>query len=89
MKRFPQEIKDQVLKEVEEVGNVVMVARKHGINHKTVNNWVQAYRNKDQITEQKTMKQLARKIKDQELEIEVLKALLKKTYPHWQSAEKL
>ena len=87
--RFSDEFKAQVLKEIEEVGVVTTVAQKHGISSKTVHNWVHATKYKDQIDETKQIRMLQKQLKDAELENKVLKALLKKTYPHWQSSEQL
>lgn len=38
-KTYPDEIKEQVLKKVEETGNVALVARNHGIPSTTINTW--------------------------------------------------
>jgi len=86
---YASELKSQVIKEVQGVGNCTLVARRHGLNPKTVNNWVRHFENKDSIAETKKIRELEKTLKDRELEIEVLKSLLKKTYPLWQSAEKL
>lgn len=52
-------------------------------------NWLNKDKNKVKIAEQKQIKALNRKVKDQELEIEVLKSLLKKTYPLWNNEKPL
>lgn len=83
MKQYSQEYKSQILKEIEEVGNITLVCKKHEIKRTTVMNWLNKDKNKVKIAEQKQIKALNRKVKDQELEIEVLKSLLKKTYPLW------
>jgi len=83
------ELKAQILEELKEVGVMATVANKHGISSKTIYNWVSATKNKVQIDQSKETRALQKKLKDAELEILVLKELLKKTYPHWQSAEKL
>lgn len=88
-KKFDNEFKSQIVKEVTEVGNCTVVAIKHGLSPKTVNRWVLNDKNHDQITEVKKVRELEKILKDRNLEIEVLKALLKKTYPHWSNAEKL
>lgn len=87
--KFSMELKEQVIKEVVEVGNCTVVARRHGLNNKTVNTWVRNFNHKDQITEARKIRELERVLKDRDLENAVLKSLLKKTYPHWQNAEKL
>lgn len=83
------EYKEQIIKECVEVGNITLVSNKHGLNPKTVNRWVNLNKNADQIAESKKVRQLERTVKDRDLEILVLKELLKKTYPHWSNAEKL
>jgi transposase len=86
---FSLEFKDQVLKEVEEVGNISLVCRKHSLKPSTVHGWLNKVRNKDKILEEKQIRELQRTIRDQEHEIIVLRALLKKTYPLWNSEKKL
>lgn len=97
---YSQELKDQVVKEAIEVGNTTMVARKHGLSQKTLNNWVQkakgvsrkqAVRNSTQVRKevaatpfhfQEAVKQnekLKNLLGERELEIAVLRELLKKT----------
>ena len=88
-KTISMEQKVQILSEVKETGNITMVAKKHEISSKTIYNWLRSKNNVEQITQSKEIKNLIKKLKDAELENTVLKALLKKTYPLWQSAEKL
>ena len=38
-RRYPKELKDQILRETEEVGNAVPVAKKHGIDVKVIYRW--------------------------------------------------
>jgi len=87
--QFSAEQKEQIMSEVKEVGVVVTVARKHGIEPKTIYNWMRSVKNKDQHDQNKELRDLQKKLKSAELENLVLKELLKKTYPHWQSAERL
>jgi transposase-like protein len=83
------EVKEQILKEVQETGVVITVAKKYNVNAKTVHNWMRTTRTKDKVDEHKQIRELQKKLKSAELENLVLKELLKKTYPHWQSAERL
>ncbi|RYZ81829.1 MAG: hypothetical protein EOP06_22800, partial [Proteobacteria bacterium] len=83
MKRYPEDFRDQILKEISEVGNITLVCKKHNLKRTTVMNWLYRSRNKGKITEQKHVRELNKKLKDQEHEILVLRALLKKTYPLW------
>lgn len=89
MKQYSQEFREQILKEIEEVGNITLVCKKHGLRRTTVHGWLHRDKNKVKIAEQKQIKALSRKVKDQELEIEVLKSLLKKTYPLWNNEKPL
>lgn len=45
-KRYPKEFKDQVLRETQEVGNAVPVAKKHGINVKVIYRWIRESKHK-------------------------------------------
>jgi len=87
--RHSNELKEQVVKEIEEVGNLSVVCKKHGLKTSTVHSWLDKVRNKDKHTEQKQTRELQKKIRDQEHEILVLRALLKKTYPLWNNEKPL
>jgi transposase-like protein len=41
-KRYDQEFKEQVVRECQEVGNIALVARRHGLSKNTVYNWLQS-----------------------------------------------
>lgn len=83
------ELKEQVLKEIKEVGNVSLVCKKHGLKTSTVHGWLDKIKNKDKIIEAKANRQLQKKVKDLELQVEVLTSLLKKTYPLWNNEKPL
>lgn len=89
MKQYPIELKEQVIKEIQEVGNISLVCRKHGLKPGTVHGWIHGYKNKDKIAEQKQVRELNKKIRDQEHEILVLRSLLKKTFPLWNNEKEL
>jgi transposase-like protein len=89
MKQYSMEFKDQVLKEIQEVGNISLVCRKHGLRPSTVHTWLHRTKNKGKISEQKLSKELQKKIKEQEHEILILRALLKKTFPLWNNEKPL
>jgi len=82
------DVKQQILKEVEETGSIALVAKKHGINPKNVYNWRRASKNSVQISEHRKVRELTKKVEEQALQIEVLKSLLKKTYQVWDSENK-
>jgi len=81
MKQYPVEFKEQIIKEIQDVGNLSLVCRKHGLKLSTVHTWVHNNKNKDKVSNSKLTRELQRKIKDQEHEILVLRSLLKKTFP--------
>ena len=86
--QFAIELKQQILKEVEETGSVALVAKKHGINTKNIYNWMRSSKNSVQIAEQRKVRELTRQVHEQALQIEVLKSLLKKTYQVWDNESK-
>ena len=88
-KQYTNEYKEQIIKEVQEVGNVSLVCRKHNLKPSTVHGWLYKVKNKDKIDEAKVNKQMQKKIKDLELQVEVLTSLLKKTYPLWNNEKPL
>ena len=88
MGRYTLELKQQILKEVEETGSVNLVAKKHGLVPHTVGNWVRASQNSVQISEQRQIRVLNKKVEEQAMQIEVLKSLLKKTYQVWGNENK-
>ncbi len=44
--RYPKSLKEQLVREVQEVGNAVPVAKRHGINLKTLYRWVHEAKHK-------------------------------------------
>ncbi len=92
-KNYSPEFKQQVIKEAREVGNRSLVARKYDIAHSIVNKWVRGsgsngashtappmpQDHKQILVENEQLKKLLGK---KELEIEILRDLLKKTNPH-------
>lgn len=89
MKMHSNELKEQVVKEIKEVGNISLVCKKHGLKTSTVHGWLNSTKNKVQIAEKKQNKEFQKKIKDLELQVEVLTSLLKKTYPLWNNEKPL
>ena len=76
-----EEFKAQVLKEVKEVHNVAFVARKHDIPAHRIRNWLKkAEPVTDLQKEKKKNKQLEKDLYEANLELEILKALLKKSH---------
>ena len=88
MKRFSEDFKTKLLQEVKDVGSVPPVAQKHGISAPTVYSWIKKSSKSTQTQEKakakdKRLKELEKKLSDQELEIQVLRELLKKTNHAW------
>ncbi len=96
-KAYTDEFKEQVLREVDETGNMTLVARNHNIPSTTVNTWMKRRKiigkggssrgpkssnfnsdNSNKIVEKEndTLKKL---LGEKDLEIAILKDLLKKT----------
>ena len=81
MRRYNDEEKAEILKEVESVGNIHAVCRKRGLSHTTVHNWLKkqelTQKNKNYPAE---CRRLKKKIAELELKNAILKDLLKKTH---------
>lgn len=96
-KAYSEDLKEQILKEVEETGNMALVARNHNIPSTTINTWMKRKKNtgkggssrgpkassfnsnnynKEVEKENDTLKKL---LGEKDLEIAILKDLLKKT----------
>ena len=87
--KHSQELKEQVLKEINEVGNISLVCKRHSLKPSTVHGWLHGVKHKDKIIEIKKLREQQKKIKDVELQVEVLTSLLKKTYPLWNNEKPL
>ena len=87
MKHSP-ELKSQVIKEIQEAGNISLVCKKHGLKPSTVHGWLKAFNNKDEIDELAQLRKLKKDLANSQLENKVLKELLKKTYQVWNNDEK-
>ena len=78
MRRYSLEERAEILREIEEVGNVSVVCRKRGISVTTAHNWVK----KDRLEGGKNQenRRLKKKVAQLELQNAILKDLLKKTH---------
>lgn len=81
--RNSKELREQILKEVKETGNMALVARNRGISYTTVVGWVRSERRAPEKEYKKGLKSLESRLKDAELENRILKELLKKTNQLW------
>lgn len=93
-KRYGADFKNQIIKEVRETGNASLVARKHDLIAGTVTRWVRDAKkasnptralkysdNKDNDTLSKENDQLKKLLGEKDLELAILRDLLKKTNP--------
>lgn len=99
---YTKELKEEILREVKEVGNVSLVSRRHGISKSTIFTWIKNSVNKDEIKVKPGRKALVegdRELKDEltevtkendqlkkllgekDLEIAILRDLIKKSNP--------
>ena len=88
VRRYSVEFKEQIVKEVLDLGTISIVARKHNIPIATIHSWLkQNSVNSGAFLTKKapelTTLQMQKKLTDAELEIRVLKELLKKTNQAW------
>lgn len=77
MRRYTEEEKREILKEVESLRNVSLVAKKHGMPATTIQNWIRKGFNPSNPSE---IRKLKKTISQQKLQISILKDLLKKTH---------
>lgn len=81
MRRYSDEEKAEILKEIENVGNIHAVCRKRGLSHTTVHNWLKKQElNKKDTNYPAENRRLKKKIAELELKNAILKDLLKKTH---------
>jgi len=84
VKQYSPEFKNQLVKEANETGNILMVARKHGVSGPTMYSWVRKSKlPKEGNKQQSRTVELEEKLRASQLENEVLKELLKKTNLAW------
>lgn len=101
-KTYTKELKEEILREVKEVGNVSLVSRRHGISKSTIFTWIRDSNNKDEIKVKPWRKaliegdkeleneltevtkendQLKKLLGEKDLEIAILRDLIKKSNP--------
>jgi transposase-like protein len=83
LKSYSLEEKNQIIKEVKETGNISLVAQKHKVPSSTVHSWLKSLENKEINLSKKTLKNLEKQLADKDLEIRILRDLLKKTSQAW------
>lgn len=101
-KSYSKELKEEILREVKEVGNVSLVSRRHGVSKSTIFTWIKTSKAKDEIKVKPGRKaliegekelegeltevtkendQLKKLLGEKDLEIAILKDLIKKANP--------
>ena len=83
MKRYSMEEKAEILKEVENLGNINLVCRKRGISHTTVHNWIKKGVIDNSRNYPAENRRLKKRISELELQNSILKDLLKKNSPNF------
>jgi transposase-like protein len=76
---YPKEFRERVTLEAIESGNIKATSAKYEIKPTTLYSWVKAFNNKDIIKRNKTLTQMQKELDEKDLEIRILKELLKKT----------
>ena len=74
-----REFRDKVAKEAIESQNSKATAKKYELKVSNVYNWVKSYRRRELNKDDKSIKDYQKIIDDKDLEIQILKELLKKT----------
>lgn len=79
LKNYSKELKEKVLREAKETGNIALVADKYKINCTTVYGWIKTEKNREKNQTKKSFTALRKELEEKELENKILKELLKKT----------
>jgi len=74
-----KEFREKVAKEAIESRNTKATAEKYELKPSTVYCWVKVFKNKDITQNQKPLSQMKKELDEKDLEIKILKELLKKT----------
>ena len=88
MENYDDNFKKRILKEISEVKNIALVARKNNIPKSTLQTGVSNTKRdtpeeRDRTIKSNKIKELEKKLPARELEIEILRDLLKKTHQLW------
>ncbi|WP_251861454.1 transposase [Clostridium sp. Marseille-Q2269] len=66
---YTKELKESIMQEVKEVGNISLVSRKHGISNSTISTWIRNSKKRDEIKVKPGRKALVEGKNDFEKEI--------------------
>lgn len=80
-RQYPDELKEQIIQECQEIGNVALVARRHEISPNTIHTWMKKYRERGTVKaikkgELANTKVLSTQLKKVSAENDTLKRLL-------------
>ena len=78
--RYSPELRRQVLKDLGELKSAPLVAKKHGIAVHAIYRFKKEEQSAPEVNKDKKIKELHCKLDEKELEIKILRDLLKKTY---------
>lgn len=80
-KKYSDELKEQIIKECQETGNVAIVARRHNISPNTIHTWLKKYRKTGSVktlpkAQNDKNKALEKQLREVSIENDRLKRLL-------------
>lgn len=78
--KYTPELIGQVLKDLESSGDVNLVSQKHGVPTHAIYRFRRNKLNAPEISKDKKIKELSKELADKDLENQILRELLKKTY---------
>lgn len=76
---YSKEFRAKIAKEAIESQNAKATAEKYELKPTTVYSWVKSFKGKDLVESTKTLSQMQKELNEKDLEIKILKELLKKT----------
>ena len=80
LERYSPELRRQVLKDLNDLKSIPLVARKHGIPVHAIYRFRKEDLHSPELNKDKKIRELRSELDDKELEIKILRDLLKKTY---------
>ena len=78
--KYSSELKEQVLKDLDEVGEIDLVCQRHNVPKHAVYRFRRARLKSPSINKEQQIKSLNKELKEKDLENRILRELLKKTY---------
>ncbi len=87
--RYSDEEKVKIIQEAKSSGNISATAKRYSISDVTIHGWMKKFNKSKPANDlHKEMKYLKQKLADRDLEISILKDLVKKTVQVWSHEEK-